>query len=224
MTVTTPTVSTTLCCNPERAKSIRSMRSTIPLLCMLLATAASARSEVITQPLSLGMGIITCIPQPDANVSCSDPLIASDTGVFRVVLGTFLTGAGGGLDDVTVTLVAGSVQMEWTWSHIDPPLMETTPFNLSLLSDFTSLSISATLPHGGIWDPVSPDQPLTKFVADSTLVSATEFTFPPPLDFSAPGLLITTTPEPASIRLECLGVGLLVIVGSVRRRTASRKS
>ena len=191
------------------------------MLSLFLATAASARSAVITQPLSLEMGFITCIPQIVADVSCSDPLIASDTGVWRLVLGDLLTGAGGGLDDVTLTVVAASVQMQWTWSHIDPLFVETTPFNLSLLSQFTSLSISATLPHGGIWDPLSPTDPFTKFVADSTRVSATEFAFPPPLNFSAPGLLITTIPEPASLGLECIGIGLLVITASVRRRTAS---
>ena len=202
------------------------LKRSVLLLALTLSIVAEARSEVITDPASIGIAFTTCIPQVAGfSGSCGDPLSAGGMGVWRVVdglVGGVTTGGGGipgdqSLYNVTLTFVAGSFQKQWTWDRITVQYVETEPFSLSLLAQFTSLSLTATLPNGGVFDPLDPRYPDTKFVADNAVVSATAFAFPPPLGLSANGLIITAIPEPTGITLASIGMALVMTGGLLRK-------
>ena len=227
MSCTTRTLELNCEANFRHANTAGYLKRSVLLLALTLSIVAEARSEVITHPASIEIAAATCIPQVAGfSGACSDPQIASGMGVWRVVdwlFGGVTTGGGGmpgdqSLYDVTLTFVAGSFQEQWTWDRITVQYVETEPFNLSLLTQFTSLSLTATLPNGGVFDPLDPRYPDTKFVADNTVVSATAFTLPPPLRLSASGQIITTVPEPSGITLASIGMALVMVGGLLGKR------
>jgi hypothetical protein len=169
----------------------------------------------------LGLGFVTCIT-PDAR-AC--PEFNDGTPVWwRVVpipLNSYASSFPGSNDllDVSLQFDYEGGSSTYHWDLIGANFVETPPFDVALVKKLTSLEIDATLART-VFDPVFPFQGSPTFVADSSHVSVSQTSFPPPLDFFATGTFIpappTPVPEPTSLVL--VGTGIAGVLYRSRRR------
>jgi len=164
------------------------------------------------------LGFVTCIPTIDIGAS-GCPAISSGTASWRVwnLMNGFDSPFPGSndLNDVTLDFQSAGGALRSHWDVILPgQFVETSPFDISLLNQFMTLRLDATLSRT-VFDPLFTDVPFTKFIADSAFVSVTGTSFPPPLDIFVQGQFAQSpVPEPATLTL--LGLGLFGIRASWR--------
>ena len=167
---------------------------------LLAGTTTRAAADIIS------VASVTCFG--DLDRSCVDPGTTQASWAVGNHLSTFLGfGSDADLLNVNLTFDYDGGSRAWHWDVIHPTnqVVTTEFFDISLVSKLTALTLTATLPTT-VFDPVFGGDPYTKFIASSTLVSASQSQFPPPLDVVAQGTFIRTTPEPGTLLLLTTGL------------------